>query len=504
MCESFDKFSMRAFLKQHWVHVTSNFLLDALLFCVAFVVGSYLAFIARPYIQMHDGPMPKLQYYLPNIFFGALLFSSLIYIFGLYSPQSSHQGPFKRLLIIAFCLALTLIPTLGLAWIKKSLSIGRLVMLFSLPMGYLAILIHHGMLLRFLRDYRERAAFIVGSTFDELEARLFEQFGKQSLRLVGVIRVNQYEPHGEMRVLGDTGDLPGIVRRERIERILCSNKSMTDPALCKDFCELRYSGITVMPMINLFEEMHQMVPLELITPEWLLNASAGPHVLYINKVKRGFDVAVSILGLLFLGLPCLIAMFFVKLTSRGPIFYRQIRSGRFGKPFEVIKLRTMRVDAEKDGAVWASKNDSRTTPIGNLLRKYRIDEIPQLVNVLRGEMSFVGPRPERPQFIAELAQQIPYFQERVMVQPGITGWAQVNYPYGANAEDARRKLEFDLYYIKNMSLFLDVFILLDTVRIILRGGTKIPPRTKLPHYQSVSKSIAPLMGVNSVPLSANG
>ncbi len=453
---------MRAFLKQHWVHVTSNFLLDSLLFAMAFVAGSYF--------RLHDGMILKLSSYWPGIFMGSLLFPSMIYIFGLYSPQSSNQGPFKRSVIILFCLACTMAPMMGLFYVKKSIAIGRTVMLVSMPLAYLSILIHHGLLLRFLRGYRERAAFIVTSSFDELEAKLFAQFGRQSLDLVGVVRFDEYQPTGEMPLLGQTSDLSTIVRSERLERVLCSNKSMADPAMCKNFCELRYSGITVMPLIHLFEEMHQMVPLELISPEWLLSASAGPHVLYIHKVKRGFDVAVSILGLIFLGPVCLLGMLAVKLISRGPVLYRQTRSGRFGKPFQVIKLRTMKVDAEKDGAVWAAANDSRTTLVGNFLRKFRVDEIPQLVNVLRGEMSFVGPRPERPEFIKDLAREIPYFQERVMVQPGITGWAQVNYPYGGNVEDARRKLEFDLYYIKNMSLFLDVFILLDTVRIILRGG----------------------------------
>jgi lipopolysaccharide/colanic/teichoic acid biosynthesis glycosyltransferase len=136
----------------------------------------------------------------------------------------------------------------------------------------------------------------------------------------------------------------------------------------------------------------------------------------------------------------------------------------------VTKLRTMRVDAEKGGPVWSGENDPRVTPVGRFLRKYRIDEIPQFIHVLSGEMSFVGPRPERPEMIEKLAAAIPYYQERLMVQPGITGWAQVNYPYGSTVDDARRKLEYDLYYMKNMSLFLDLFILLDTIRIVLCGG----------------------------------
>jgi lipopolysaccharide/colanic/teichoic acid biosynthesis glycosyltransferase len=168
-------------------------------------------------------------------------------------------------------------------------------------------------------------------------------------------------------------------------------------------------------------------------------------------------------------------MLSVRLTSKGPIFYTQSRAGKFGKPFTMFKLRTMCVDAEKDGAQWASggatgSRDPRVTPVGGFLRKFRIDEMPQLVNVLRGDMSFVGPRPERPEMIVELSKKIPFYEERMLVAPGITGWAQVNWPYAASVVDARRKLEYDLYYLKHMSLFLDMVILLDTVRTVLLGG----------------------------------
>jgi lipopolysaccharide/colanic/teichoic acid biosynthesis glycosyltransferase len=176
--------------------------------------------------------------------------------------------------------------------------------------------------------------------------------------------------------------------------------------------------------------------------------------------------------LLVLFLPILIiGMLAVKISSPGPIFYRQVRTRRFGRSLNIIKLRTMKVDAEKNGAEWSSgHSDPRTTWVGYYLRRFRIDEIPQLFSVLTGEMSFVGPRPERPELIEKLSEKIPYFQERLMVQPGLTGWAQVSYPYGSTFEDARRKLEYDLYYMKHMSLSLDLFILLDTIRIVLCGG----------------------------------
>jgi exopolysaccharide biosynthesis polyprenyl glycosylphosphotransferase len=453
---------MRSFLKQHWVHVTLNFTLDAMIFFCSFFVST---------VGRYPTELPqKWVAYLPAVIFGSLFFPSITYIFGLYAPNSVHRGVFKRALVLGISVALTTALMFGLFYIKKSTEVGRLVMLFAFPLAYFAILFHHSVLLRLLSNYRERVGFIVTNTFDELEARLFENFGKQHLELVGLVRYEQFQPSGHMRVLGSVNDLSTIVKRNNIHRVLCSNKSIMDPAMCKAYCELRYSGIMVMPLINLFEEVHQMVPLELITPDWLLSASTGPHQLYITKIKRSFDIIVSLLGLLFLGPLMLLGMLALKMTSRGPVFYKQTRCGRFGKLFQVIKLRSMSVDAEKNGAVWSQANDSRVTPIGKILRKYRIDEIPQLINVLSGEMSFVGPRPERPEFMDELASEIPYFQERLMVQPGITGWAQVNYPYGASTEDARRKLEYDLYYTKNMGVFLDIFILLDTVRICLTGG----------------------------------
>jgi exopolysaccharide biosynthesis polyprenyl glycosylphosphotransferase len=162
-------------------------------------------------------------------------------------------------------------------------------------------------------------------------------------------------------------------------------------------------------------------------------------------------------------------MLAVRLSSPGPIFFRQSRVGRHGRPFSLIKFRTMRDDAEADGAIWATANDSRVTPLGRFLRKSRLDEIPQLWNVLKGEMSFVGPRPERPEFVGWLAKEIPFYELRHMVRPGITGWAQVRYHYGASLEEAKRKLEYDLYYVKHLSLGLDLLIMFETIKIIMLG-----------------------------------
>jgi exopolysaccharide biosynthesis polyprenyl glycosylphosphotransferase len=187
-----------------------------------------------------------------------------------------------------------------------------------------------------------------------------------------------------------------------------------------------------------------------------------------SVAKRAFDILVSALLLVLSGPLILIVALLIRLESKGSPFYRQERVGRYNLNFWVYKLRSMRQDAEASGkAVWAEEDDPRVTRIGRIIRKLRIDELPQTWNVLKGDMSFVGPRPERPSFVADLETKLKYYAERHMVKPGITGWAQINYPYGASLEDARHKLEYDLYYAKNYTPFLDVLILLQTLRVVL-------------------------------------
>ena len=463
--------------EKHWLNVSVRFLTDALLFCIAFVLGTEFRLGAVAIEK-------ELIEYLPSIIWTSLFFPCAIYICGLYSPHSSNQTPLKRLLTVAICFLLALGFMMGLFYINFSGRVGRGVMIISIALAYLFALLHHLFLHYHWKNYRERVALIVSCPFDEAETTLLESFIARHLQLVGIIHYDNYNPTNTAKVLGPASKIAEIVQSHKISRVLCTENSMTDPALCREFCKLRYSGVTVMPLINLCEEVYQSVPLELISPQWLLNASGSPHMLYIKKVKRAFDIIVSLIGLFFLGPFMIAGMIATKLTSPGPVFYYQVRSGRFGRPIRVIKLRTMRVDAEKNGAVWAASNDSRVTPFGGFLRKYRIDEIPQILNVLRGEMSFVGPRPERPEFIDQLAKEVPHYGERLMVQPGITGWAQVNYPYGSSIADARRKLEYDMYYTKNMSLFLDIFILLDTIRIILRGGLQDGHKKAMPDYET--------------------
>ncbi|MFC3174818.1 TIGR03013 family XrtA/PEP-CTERM system glycosyltransferase [Novosphingobium bradum] len=242
-----------------------------------------------------------------------------------------------------------------------------------------------------------------------------------------------------------------------------------------DLLRIKTAGVHVNDFSSFIERETGRVDLDTVNPSWLIFSDGFSSGRAVSSVaKRLFDVAASCLLLLFTLPLILIFAVLVKIDSKGPAFFRQARVGLYGQPFHVIKLRSMRTDAEvAGGAQWATKDDPRVTRVGRFIRKVRIDELPQAWSVLKGEMSFVGPRPERPEFVADLEDKLPYYAERHMVKPGITGWAQINYPYGASIEDSRHKLEYDLYYAKNYTPFLDLLIILQTLRVVLwREGAR--------------------------------
>ncbi|MEI6808840.1 MAG: sugar transferase [bacterium] len=234
---------------------------------------------------------------------------------------------------------------------------------------------------------------------------------------------------------------------------------------------LRFSGIEVMDRLSAIELFSGRVPLDMANDAWMMQATMAPSMASVRRIKRLFDIVITCLTLLVVVPASLIVGLLLKLSAPGsPMFYTQTRVGQFGRLFRMHKFRTMVVDAEKHvGPVWAQRNDPRVTRLGRVLRKFRLDEMPQIWNVLLGEMSLVGPRPERPEIVAELQKQIPNYRERENVPPGVTGWAQVRFPYVDTVEDVARKLEFDFYYIKNMSVRLDFQIILMTIRIVLLG-----------------------------------
>ncbi|MDR3176161.1 MAG: TIGR03013 family PEP-CTERM/XrtA system glycosyltransferase [Desulfovibrio sp.] len=269
--------------------------------------------------------------------------------------------------------------------------------------------------------------------------------------------------------LGPSGEIFSLIAKMRPTRVIVLEAAFPDKELAHGLFLAKLKGLKVVDMRGLYERLAARVPVDLIRDEWLLLEDG--FNLNVNDAMRRFKRALDIffsLGLFVFALPLMLAAALcVRLESPGPVLYRQKRVGLNGSEFTVVKIRSMRADAEKDGAVWAGRNDSRVTRIGRLIRKTRIDELPQLVNVIKGEMSLIGPRPERMEFVRELRAAIPYYDVRHTVKPGISGWAQVCYPYGASLEDARLKLEYDLYYIKNMSALLDAKIILKTIGVVL-------------------------------------
>jgi sugar transferase (PEP-CTERM system associated) len=262
-------------------------------------------------------------------------------------------------------------------------------------------------------------------------------------------------------------DLLGMARSVNASEIVIATEDRRGLPV-HQLLQCKLSGIRVTDYVDFYERESGRVDLTALRPSWFIFSDGFRMGIMVETVKRGFDIALALFTLVLV-LPILgLTVLAIKCEDRGSILYRQERVGLRGRVFTLLKFRSMSEDAEPEGApVWAAKRDPRVTRIGWLIRKIRIDELPQLYNVLRGDMSFVGPRPERPYFVHRLAQSIPYYHERHSVKPGITGWAQVNYPYGASLEDARNKLSYDLYYLKNRGLFLDLIILIRTVRVVL-------------------------------------
>lgn len=384
-------------------------------------------------------------------------------------------------------LMLRLVQALGIAWVLLALMfyfvpqllIGRGVSVISVfvVLGLLLlwrILIH---ILTGHPDIGEKILIVgTGQSAQDTAQAVWER-RDAGYRIIGFVSENGNKPPQEIaeaKFLGTTGELENIIKKEKIDRIVMAVRERRGTFPTETLLKMSLAGdVAIEECTSFFERVTGQVHLEMLRPSWLIFAGRRKD----TRLKLAFRDLVHRLMALFgliVSLPvALVTAILIKLESKGSIFYRQERVGINGRIFKVIKFRSMRSDAEKDGKpVWAASNDDRTTRVGRIIRKIRVDEIPQFWNILKGEMSFVGPRPERPHFVKQLAQEIPFYEHRHLVAPGLTGWAQVKYPYGASVEDARQKLQYDLYYIKNQSLALDLIIVFDTIKTVLfgRGG----------------------------------
>jgi sugar transferase (PEP-CTERM system associated) len=312
----------------------------------------------------------------------------------------------------------------------------------------------------------------------DLARELFERRQELGVEIVGFVDPDPARigmPVLNPGVVGSIDDIPLLVSRLNVDRVVVSLADARGKLPMNRLLDIRLdSGVTFDHLASVYEEYTGKIAVENLRPSWLIFSEGFRKTRLLMTAKRILDLLFSAIGLV-VGLPImLLVALVVRCTSRGPVLYHQLRVGRHGREFTVHKFRTMREDAESGtGPVWSVANDTRVTPLGGFLRRTRLDEMPQLWNVLVGEMSFVGPRPERPEFVQQLTERIPFYGQRHVLKPGLTGWAQVRYTYGASVEDAIEKLQYDLYDIKNLSIALDFVIVLETIKtVITRQGAR--------------------------------
>ena len=431
------------------------------------ILAGELAWDLRIY-QIGAGSRPFAERAVAILVFAAIVMTALIGV-GSYGAEALRSMRFAvaRLLV---AVSLGVIGVSLLDFVMQGETFWRSVLLYAMAIAILLLVLNRLILGPMLGTSTfQRSVLVLGAGTRAERIRALARRKGGSFRVAGFIAMNDAEPVvPDARPRGSITDFGRFVDDIGASEVVLALEERRNSLPVKDLLRVKTRGLHVIDFSGFIERETGRVDLDTLNPSWLIFSDGFSSTQFLSSIsKRIFDVVVSLL-LLVLAFPVLVLFaILIKLESPGPVFYRQTRVGLYGQHFDVVKLRSMRQDAEKDGPKWASENDPRVTRIGRIIRTVRIDEIPQAWSVLKGEMSFVGPRPERPQFVSQLENLLPYYAERHMVKPGITGWAQINYPYGASTEDARQKLEYDLYYAKNYSPFLDLLILLQTVRVVL-------------------------------------
>ncbi|MDH5572687.1 MAG: TIGR03013 family PEP-CTERM/XrtA system glycosyltransferase [Gammaproteobacteria bacterium] len=392
---------------------------------------------------------------------------------GLYQT-TMREGIFGVLLRLVVSYLLGVMAMAFVFYILPDFFLGRGILILSVIFSFIAIVVIRVAYFKADPEIFKRRVLVLGtgkssSAIAELR-RKADRFGFIILGFVHLRGSNDVIEPSKIIKLGMP--LKDYCFANEVDEIVLAIDDRRKGFPVKDLLDCKMSGIEILDMATFFERETGKIRLDQIHPSWFMLSDGFHKSTFQTVAKRGFDL-VSGLILLAVTWPfMLFTVIAIKAEDglRAPVLFSQIRIGEEGRPYKIYKFRSMRVDAEKDGkAKWAVKGDTRITKVGNFIRKTRLDELPQIFNAVRGNMSFVGPRPERPEFVVTLSEKISYFGERHRVKPGITGWAQIRYPYGASDKDALEKLQYDLYYVKNQSLFLDFLILLQTVEVILFG-----------------------------------
>ena len=435
----------------------------------------YLSVYMGADIRFIDSTSPEnrlsLEPLLPKAIAFAVLLSMSLTAVGLHTRNVSDD--FAGIMIrIAISFALGFIANTLLFYIYPGLYLGRGVLGLSLLVAFFGVLITRTIYQKLDTHIFTSRVLILGTgknakLLEEIEA----EANKRGQHIIGYVELDNDTGANEVslnKIVKTKTTLLDLVGELSIDEIVVAIDDRRNHFPSNELLECKMHGIVIRDPVHFLERIKGHIELDALNPSTLIFSSG---FLRAEMGKRFFDVVISLLILVLTSPIFLLTAISIWLSTfgRAPVFYRQVRMGLGDKPFSVLKFRSMKVDAEKNGAQYAKKNDARVTFIGSIIRKTRIDELPQLINVLKGEMSFVGPRPERPEFVSGYEHDIPHYMLRHSVKPGITGWAQICYPYGDTLEDARKKLQFDLYYIKNYSLFLDLTILFQTAQVVLFG-----------------------------------
>ncbi|NQU45363.1 sugar transferase [bacterium] len=423
------------------------------------MVAIYLAYETAPLAE--DVPL-----HLPHKIFFPIMVLGAAGVVGLYDRKILHSGLVRLFFSLVLTVVLSVVGLVLLSSVVLFEPVGRWLQLWLVWMLLVGLGVPRMAGFVIARLCKVRTLLVGGPEMADSLSRRQEQEDSQ-YKLVGFCCDRRSEAPESV---GGIEDIPQICAEQNVHEIVIANEYAND-ARVLDACFVAVqSGCELLDENAFCEEAFEVVLVDQIDRGWFYTARLAKHNDVRAFLKRALDTVISTICLIVTA-PLFLAIYtLVRLTSQGPAFYSQVRCGQFGRPFRIYKFRTMRVDAEKDGAQWAAARDTRVTPIGFFLRKSRLDEVPQFWNVLKGDMSFVGPRPERPEMVAEIEKEVPFFAFRHWARPGLTGLAQIRYRYGASVEDAKEKLQHDLYYIKNWSLLLDVQIILRTFSAIMKGA----------------------------------
>jgi sugar transferase (PEP-CTERM system associated) len=461
-------------IKLFGVYVSKAIVLLGVVECVVFFLSLYGAVYVEYNFNVPAELLAGDRITSTASLYAIVMFAAMLAL-GLYQPDSMVRASgFLVRLFLAFTLGGM---AMGIIFftLQGFFLTGRGMLVFSLALSFLGILIDRTVFSRITSEsaFKRRVLILgTGINADRIE-HYTSTAHKTGFLVVGYVSLEDSVCLvDENRRIEKDQSLLEIANRYAVDEVVIAVDDRRRKLPINELLDCKVRGIQVLDLLTFFEKELSIINIELLYPSWMLFSSGFQRNAGSVYLKRLFDIGVSLL-ILILASPFMVLVTIASLIeSRGrdPILYSQVRVGRQGRPFRVHKFRSMRTDAESDGvARWATKNDARVTSLGKFIRKTRLDELPQLFNVLRGDMSLVGPRPERPEFVAQLSRDIPYYAERHWVKPGLTGWAQMLYPYAATEEDTKRKLEYDLYYVKNGGAMLDTIILLQTIEVVLLG-----------------------------------